>query len=407
MIPSYFLGLDIAKQKVRAALRGADERFLCERSLPVTAAGLRELLALLGHHVPQPERVLVVLEATGVLHLHWAAALTRAGYTVLVLNPLMARRLHTVKNSIRDNKTDPVDARALCAIGALHGQELRTKYRFTPHPEQLALQRLHTVRKALRSALTNLKKTYGSLLELSFPELDRLLEIDGAGIRALLAEAPTPQAIARKRLGTLRKDWRLRGKAAELHALAADSIADRDLAEANAPALQAMLQSLAAVEAQLQTVDQQIDRLTTQSIDPKHQELIQTIPGFGPIIGARVLAYLPAELLASGSRRTAAIRLQAFMGNDPRLQQSGQWVGQVKMSKRGVEPLRTAFFQAAFSASQHDPELQAFYLRKRAEGKKHEVALSHLMRILTRRLVAVLRSQQPYTSKEVVLQNAA
>jgi len=83
------------------------------------------------------------------------------------------------------------------------------------------------------------------------------------------------------------------------------------------------------------------------------------------------------------------------MGNDPRLQQSGQWEGHVKMSKRGVEPLRTAFFQAAFSASQHDPELKAFYLRKRAAGKKHEVALSHLMRILTRRLVAVLRSQQP------------
>ena len=36
MTPSYFLGLDVAKQKVRAALRGPDERFLCERSLPVT-----------------------------------------------------------------------------------------------------------------------------------------------------------------------------------------------------------------------------------------------------------------------------------------------------------------------------------------------------------------------------------
>ncbi len=95
------------------------------------------------------------------------------------------------------------------------------------------------------------------------------------------------------------------------------------------------------------------------------------------------------------------------MGNDPRLQQSGQWEGHVKMSKRGVEPLRTAFFQAAFSASQHDPELKAFYLRKRAAGKKHEVALSHLMRILTRRLVAVPRSQQPYRPQEVLLKNAA
>ncbi len=354
MKATYFLGLDVAKHKVRAALRGPGGRLHFEQDLPVNAAGRCELLALLRQHLPEATLLLALLEATGVLHLHWAAALTRAGYPVVVLNPLMARRLYTVKNSIRDNKSDPVDARGLCAIGALHGEELLEKYRFLLRPAQLALQRLHTVRKALRHALTNLKKTYGSLLELSFPELDRLLEIDGVGMRALLAEAPTPQAIARKRLGTLQKDWRLRGKAAELHALAADSMADPDLAQANAPALQAILQSLAAVEAQLHTVDQQIDP-----------------------------------------------------GNDPRRQQSGQWEGHVKMSKRGVEPLRTAFFQAAFNASQHNPELKTFYLRKRAEGKKHEVALSHLMRILTRRLVAVLRSEQPYSPKEVLLQNAA
>lgn len=96
------------------------------------------------------------------------------------------------------------------------------------------------------------------------------------------------------------------------------------------------------------------------------------------------------------------------MGNDPRLKQSGQWTGHIKMSKRGVEALRTAFYQAAFSAAQHDPELRAFYQRKRAEGKPHKVALSHLMRILTRRLVALLTSKQPYRPKEVVpLKHAA
>ncbi|MDQ6740521.1 MAG: transposase [Actinomycetota bacterium] len=89
------------------------------------------------------------------------------------------------------------------------------------------------------------------------------------------------------------------------------------------------------------------------------------------------------------------------MGNEPRLKESGQRKGQTRMSKRGVETLRTAFFQAAFSASQSDPELRALYERKRTEGKAHQLALSHLMRILTRRMVAVLRSQQPYKPTEV------
>jgi hypothetical protein len=46
MKPTYVLGIDAAKHKVRAALRGAEEeRFLYEKDLPASAAGRRELLA--------------------------------------------------------------------------------------------------------------------------------------------------------------------------------------------------------------------------------------------------------------------------------------------------------------------------------------------------------------------------
>lgn len=404
----YYLGLDTAKHKVRIALRdGRTERCLLERDLPVSATGRRELLALLRDHLPAGAGLLVLIEATGVLHLPWAAALARAGHAVAVINPLMARRLHRVKNALRENKTDPIDARELCALAARDGVELLEKYRFHLAPARCALQRIQSVRQSWRHALTNLKKTYGSLLDLVFPELGQLLEIDGVGIRALLQKAPTPQAIARRRLATLEQDWRLRPKAAQLKALAADSIADPDLAAASAPALVALLQSIADLEARLLALDRQIEQLAQASAPARHQ-LIQTLPGFGPIIAAKVIAYLPEELFQAGNNRTAATRLQAFMGNDPRLKESGQYKGKVKMTKRGVEPLRTAFFQAAFSASQHDPELKAYYQRKRTQGKEHKVALSHLMRILTRRLVAVLRSQQPYRPQAVLpLKNAA
>ena len=409
MKPTYILGIDAAKHKIRAALRGAAaERYLFEMDLPVSAAGRRQLLARLKDHVPEPEQLLVLIEATGLLHLHWSAALSQAGYAVVVINPLMARRLYTVENSLRDNKTDSIDARGLCAMGALHGEKLLAHYRFSLKPEQFALQRLQSVRKALRNALTNCKKTYQSVLELSFPELGSLLEVDGVGIRKLLANAPTPAAIARKRLSTLESNWMLRPKAARLKALAADSIADPELSAASAPALQAILETLDTMEARLRSLDRQIEILAGQTIDPKTKALVESIPGFGPTVTAKVLAYLPLQILHCGPNRKVAARLQAFMGNDPRLQESGQWKGQTRMSKRGVEPLRTAFFQAAFNAAQHDPELKAFYQRKRFQNKCHLVALSHLMRVLTRRLVAVLRSGQTYQSNfNLALQNAA
>ena len=55
MKPTYILGIDAAKHKIRAALRGAtEERSLFEMDLPVSAAGRRELLARLKVHVPEP-----------------------------------------------------------------------------------------------------------------------------------------------------------------------------------------------------------------------------------------------------------------------------------------------------------------------------------------------------------------
>ena len=404
----YFLGIDAAKHKIRAALSAGRETLLLEKDLLATATGVGQLLAMLKERVKEPEQLLVLIEATGVLHLNWSAALTEAGYAVAVINPLIACRLYRVENSIRDNKSDPIDARGLCAIGVLHGEKLLAHYRFALKPEQFALQRLQRVRKALRSSLTNLKKTYVSLLDLQFPELGQLLELDGVGIRQLLAVAPTPAAIARMPLSTLQKNWMLRPKAVQLKTLARDSIAHPELAQATAPALRALLHSLSAMEERLRALDKQIAHLASTTLDQKTRTLLETLPGFGPINVAKILAWLPNEILHSGSNRKVAARLQAFMGNDPRLRQSGQWKGHTKMSKRGVEMLRTAFFQSASSAALHDPELRAYYQRKRLQGKRHEVAISHLMRILTRRLVAVLRSEKPYSSTyNLTLQNAA
>jgi transposase len=409
MKQTYYLGLDVAKEKIRAALCEGSGAICWEADLAVSASGRSELLEQLKARTGvDPGQVLVLVEATGLLHLNWAAALTRAGYRVGAINPLIARRLYRVENALRDSKTDRIDARGLCQIAGEKGEALLRLYGFRLRAAQLSLQRLQSVRHALRRSLTNLKKTYRSLLDLSFPELEGLLEIDGVGIRQLLSQAPTPGAIARQRVTTLQSNWMLRPKARKLKALAAESIADPELAEANAPALQALLAALGESEARLRAVDRAIAQLSAQALDPQQRQLLETIPGFGPIIAAQTLSWLPAEILQSGSRRAAAARLQAFMGNDPRRKQSGQYIGQTRMSKRGVALLRTAFFQAAFSASQRDPELRSYYLRKRAQGHEHKVALSHLMRILTRRLVAVLRSGQPYQPHgSLKLQNAA
>jgi len=131
-------------------------------------------------------------------------------------------------------------------------------------------------------------------------------------------------------------------------------------------------------------------------VSPAQLALARTVPGIGEKTAVTVLGHLPSDWVNWGGRKKTAAKLQALMGNDPRLRQSGQWEGCPRMSKRGSEPLRTALFQAAFCGMIHDPGLRAYYDRKRAAGKAHKVAISHLMRILTRRLVAVLKTGKPY-----------
>lgn len=86
---------------------------------------------------------------------------------------------------------------------------------------------------------------------------------------------------------------------------------------AGAPALQAILQSLAALEAQLRELDQQIEQRTSQGSLAHSKALLETVPGFGPTLTSKVLAYLPDQILHHGSRRQAAARLQALWGTNP------------------------------------------------------------------------------------------
>jgi predicted NBD/HSP70 family sugar kinase len=55
MKQTYFLGIDAAKHKIRAALADGQERILLEKDLPVNAAGLRQLLGKIKQQVKDPE----------------------------------------------------------------------------------------------------------------------------------------------------------------------------------------------------------------------------------------------------------------------------------------------------------------------------------------------------------------
>ncbi len=390
----YCLGIDVAKRNIQFRLVDADRQQRIRGTTPATRAGFDQLRQTLAAVAP-PAEILVVLEATGLLHVPWAEAFTAAGFPVLVLNPLVAKRLCDAGHALRDNKTDQLDADKATLAAQQPATQL-APFRYQSDPRRLALQRLLSVRADLRQQLTNLRKSYAALLQLVFPELSSLLNIHDRRVRRGLAQAASPAALAALRPAKLQAAFGK--KAAAVRAAARSSLASEPISAGCGPALQAQLATIAQLEEQIAALDQTIHAHTTQGAHPERIELVRSIPGYGARTAPVVLAYVPAVFWAQrwGQRRLER-KLLAFMGAEPRVRDSGQTKGQRRMSKRGCQPLRTATFQASLCGRLHDAELDAVYRRHyEQKNKPHKVAISHVMRRQVQRLARVLRTGRAY-----------
>ena len=391
MKKNFILGMDIAQHSAVAQLDRADGSNCWRGTLTTDRSGWQMLEEVLASNRARACDTLVLIEATGVYHLAWAAHLHHADAEVFVLNPLLAARLESTANALRGHKTDRVDAAKLCEAGRLHADQL-TRFRYLEQPDRQGLKQLDHARRMLRKQLTNLKKAFKSHLELVFPAL-LAAGIGADTVRAanILDKASTAAAW-RALLEPERKQ--LAGdKLAELDHACEQTLADELLAQACAPAVFALLRAKQAMAEQLRACDRQIAaRLPRQRV-----ALIRTIPGFGEHTAPVMATYLPDSFEGWGSRKKIVARLQALFGMDPRERQSGKWTGKVKISKRGIAAGRTALFQAAFCTLGDDQEMTAYYKKLREVGKyEHREAMVALMRKQLRRLVAVLCNNQPF-----------
>jgi len=139
-----------------------------------------------------------------------------------------------------------------------------------------------------------------------------------------------------------------------------------------------------------------------KEIPVENRRLLESIPGIGPKLSTSILSEI-----GDISRFHSGDSLIAYAGLDPKIRQSGATLLSVgRMTKRGSPHLRRALFLAANIARMHDPELRAFYEKKRSEGKRHSAATCAVARKLTLRIFSVLKRKSPYTVKEITMQSS-
>ena len=239
------------------------------------------------------------------------------------------------------------------------------------------------------------------MLDLAFPEFSaHFSDAYGKAPIAVLKRAPSAKALLALPIKELTKTLHdnsagrhNEAMAKKLREAAKNSIALSHKSEALSFSILSMLEQLEFFHRQLEACDQQIKMIFSALDDP-----IEKIPGIGPKNGPVILSEFGDLSRFKGGYK----KLLAFAGLEPRIRQSGQWQGSVKMSKRGSPTLRTALFQAASMGCLHNADLQTIYHHhKHTKGKHHRIAISHVARKLVQIIWATCRNGKAFDPDEI------
>ena len=168
---------------------------------------------------------------------------------------------------------------------------------------------------------------------------------------------------------------------------------DIDFAELAAD-IEAEVRFIAAIQAEIDQLDQRIQRLYAQA-DP--DQIVRSVPGAGATLAPAIHA-----LFGDPHRFANLDAARAFTGLVPGTNQSGIGQAPTRPTKAGDPGLRTALFMAADLARQTDPTLAAKYRRLVVDRKlHHNSAICHLAAILATRIIACLRSHNQYQIRTI------
>ena len=381
------IGIDLAKRKHSAVvIAQGGERLLVGFEFRNDGEGFAALLARLSEIGATCDESGVCLEATGHYGRNLIAFLEAHGYAVFEVNPLLTANWRKAM-SVRKVKNDAVDAEAL-ALWLLAGNPTRRRRSKSETDDLRSLARSRT---SLSHIVSDCKNKAHAILDVVFPEFHGFFADDfGKAACAVLAKWGSAANVAQARVDSIEKAMRDaagrrfgRDDAERLKALARSSVGQH-----SGPLLFQLRQLLAQIEftkGQMAELDAELERLLEGSP-------ITTVPGIGTVCGAGILGEI-----GDVGRFEDASKLVAFAGCDPSVFESGEFEGsRAHLSKRGSPHLRWYLWLAADRARRFDPVLRDYYLKKRAEGKCHKVAISAVVRKLCAIIFAVLRDGKPY-----------
>ena len=388
----YIVGIDIGKNHHEASIVSPEGKQI-GRSLrfATTHKGADSLMSFIFKNIGNSPCVFG-MEATGHYWYPIYSFLKAKGYTIYVINPIQSDSLR--KMYIRQTKNDSIDSFLIAEV-IRFGQFGTTSM---ADENILAMRQLCRYRDSVISSRTEIKLRIGTIMEQIFPEYEKQFSsLWVSTSMGILEKYLTPENIENAPIDELfeiikdKSHNRLtRAKAISIKEAAADTFGIKIAQDAFSFQLKQLID-------RMNFLDKQIEALDCQILEyyEKFDCYLHTIPGIGMIAAATILAEI-----GDINRFKSSSALVAFAGIDPTVRQSGEFCSTHNhMSKRGSPYLRHAIFLAATTCSFHNSPLNAYYKKKRDQGKHHLTATGAVARKLTTVIYAVLRDSKPYEPK--------
>jgi len=331
------VGIDVAKEKLDVAIFDGEEFIL--KIYANTKEGIEKLMKDV--ETKAIEEVHFVMEATGSYNTKVLYALSKQGYHVYVLNPVISKRYS--EEQLRRTTTDKEVSKLLASYGY----------------------------SSILNFLSHIpSERYNTLLSFKFdPSNEKNFEL-----KVLI-----------KTLESL-----MRTKTRILNQIEALNQYPEGFAE---EAIKSLKRVLEEIEKEIKNIQDKIDAIVNREENRDLYRRLTTIPGIGKRTASAIIAYFGSFSTFENSKQVSS-----YIGLTPSIRESGKSVKKngYSISKIGNPYLRQILFMASLSASKHNHQCSILYDRLLKEGKDKKLILIAVAHKLLRQTFAVAKYRRVY-----------
>jgi transposase len=385
-----WVGIDAGKATHHACAMDAEGRVVFSQKVSNDQVAIEQLVT---RATAAADQVRWAVDLTSNAAALLLAVLVTSGQKVVYVPGRVVNRMTGVFRG--EAKTDAKDARVIAETARMRADLSEIT---TPDDLVVELSRLTACREDLMADWVRGVNRLRDLLTSVFPALEAAFDYTTRSALILVAGFCTPREVLAAGQDGLtghlveHKAWRKGIPGMVTAALrAAQGQAVRLPGESTTAVL---VKRLARKLLDLDREIKDIDKLIAGRFRAHPQaEVIESLPGLGPILGSEFLVATGGDLAAFATSG----RLASYAGLVPVPQDSGRVSGNLRRPKRYNRKLRRVFYMAALSSIKGDGPSRVFYDRKRGERLVHTQALLALARRLVDVLWALLRDNRLFT----------